>query len=243
MTSTKWSNAPDSPTLAGNQIHIWRVNIGAKADTDQLASLLIDSERDRAERFIAEKHRGRFIIGRARMRQILGRYTNQSPQSVALKYENLGKPFLADEKLRRFQFNFSNSSDLAICAVTLTQPIGVDLERIRSMADMLGLAQRFFADKETERLLAQPVANQPDAFFRLWTRKEAWLKAIGKGLTFPLRDVEVSFDDMDCCVQSINQDATAAESWDLIPFFPADEHVAAVAIQRKENAVAFYDFC
>ena len=144
--------------------------------------------------------------------------------------------------LDRFQFNFSNSADLAICAVTLAQPIGVDLERIRPMTDMLGLARRYFADAETDRLFARPVSSQPGAFFRLWTRKEAWLKAIGKGLTFPLRDVEVSFDDETCCVLSINQSVASAASWSLIPFFPARDHVGAIAIERTDNQTIFYDF-
>lgn len=245
MPNSKWSPAPSLPVLTGHQIHVWRVDISPPSDSvyEELQAILTDGERERAQRFLADKHRGRFVLGRARMRQILGRYTNQSPQDVELKFENLGKPFLADKELnQRFQFNFSNSSDLAICAVTLGQPIGVDLERVRTMSDMLGLAKRFFADSETKQLLAQPVSAQPDAFFRLWTRKEAWLKAIGKGLTFPLRDVEVSFDDEDCHVHSINQDTSSAATWDLIPFFPADGHVGAAAIQRKENEVIFYDF-
>lgn len=245
MPNTEWSTAPPNPQLSGQQIHIWRVDIAPSSPTDcqDLESLLTESERVRAKRFLAAKHRGRFVLGRARMRQILGRYANQRPEDVELQFENLGKPFFADQELnQRFQFNFSNSSDLAICAVTLKDPIGVDLERVREMSNMLGLAKRFFANSETERLLSQPSAAQPDAFFRLWTRKEAWLKAIGKGLTFPLRDVEVTFDDENCCVHSINQDEAAAQAWELIPFFPAAKHVGAVAIQRKDNIVSYYEF-
>jgi len=175
------------------------------------------------------------------MREILGKYTGDAPRDVALAFENLGKPFFADPQHNAdFQFNFSNSSDTAICAVTRNQPIGVDLERMRPMSDMFGLAKRYFAESETKALFALPESKQTDAFFRLWTRKEAWLKAIGKGLTFPLRDVEVSFDDDDCRIHAINQDATTAEAWSLIPFIPDRDHVGALAIRRTENEPEFY---
>lgn len=244
MSITTWSAAPDSLALTGEQVHIWRIDLAPpSADLLQLRTLLTESERERADRFLAEKHRGRFIVGRARMRQILGKYVEQSPSNVELYFENLGKPYFADPVLHeKFQFNFSNSSNIAICAVTLRQPVGVDVERIRPMSDMLGLARRYFAESETAALFAQVESQQSAAFFRLWTRKEAWLKAIGKGLTFPLRDVEVSFDDIDCRVHSINQDPAAAAKWALIPFFPDEEHVGALAIQRTENEPVFFEF-
>lgn len=245
MPTTHWSAAPDSLSLTGEQVHIWRVDL-LPPSTNELLTLrnqLTDQERERADRFLAEKHRSRFVVGRARMRQILGKYVEQSPADVELQFENLGKPYFADPALNeKYQFNFSNSSNLAICAVTLEQPVGVDLERIRTMSDMLGLARRYFAESETTALFAQPESKQPAAFFRLWTRKEAWLKAIGKGLTFPLRDVEVSFDDVECRVHSINQDPAAAATWALIPFFPDDDHVGALAIQRTKNEPVFFKF-
>ncbi len=242
---THWLEPPESPTLAGGEIHIWRINIGAESyassTMEVLHSQLTASEQERANRFLAEKHRGRFVVGRAKMRQILSRYVRQPPNQIALAFENLGKPYLADPAWHAvIRFNFSNSADLAILALAAGQSLGVDVERIRPMSDMLGLANRYFAPSESQALFALPDAQRADAFFRLWTRKEAWLKAIGKGLTFPLRDVEVTFDDTDCRVLAICQDTHAASDWDLIPFLPDPDHVAAVALKRTGNEPRFF---
>ena len=207
--------------------------------------LLAEDEVRRTGRFLFDKHREHFAIGRAAARMILGRYVDVAPEKVEYAYDNLGKPRFANAKLNaEFRFNFSNSSDLGLLAITPKTEIGVDPERIRTMSDMLGLAKRYFAQQETDLLFSLPESEQPHAFFRYWTRKEAYLKAVGKGLTFPLRNVHVSQDDTtgDCRIVDINGDQSEAAKWSLTNLSPHEEYKAAIAIQRLGNTITQFDF-
>ena len=241
-----WTPTSEPPPLSSHDIHVWRFPLVNSGKFDHLMPLLAEDEVRRAERFLFDKHREHFAIGRAAARMILGRYVNMAPEKVEYAYDNLGKPRFADEKLNaEFRFNFSNSSDLGLLAITPETEIGVDLERIREMSDMLGLAKRYFAQQETDLLFSLPESEQPHAFFRYWTRKEAYLKAVGKGLTFPLRDVHVSQGDSasECRIIDINGDPSEAAKWSLTNLLPHEDYRAAVAIQRLENSISQFDFC
>ncbi len=228
-----WLRCSDPPPLADGEVHIWRLRL-TSPDSSKLLSILSEDEQRRARQFLFERHREHFIVGRVRMRQLLAAYTSCHAEQLTFAYENLGKPFFRQPELAgRFHFNFSNSDDQALLAITREQPLGVDLERVRPMQDMLGLARRYFADRETEKLTALPSEEQPDAFFRCWTRKEAYLKAIGKGLTFPLRDVEVELLGYEPCrIFHVNGDRAEAADWTVIHLTPAAEFHGALAIRR-----------
>jgi 4'-phosphopantetheinyl transferase len=174
------------------------------------------------------------------MRQILGACLHRRPSDVKFLYENLGKPFLDKrDNPDELAFNFSNSRDLGLLAVTGRCPhLGVDLEYVRWPRDLTGLAERFFDAGETEMLLAAPMAEQQQAFFRLWTRKEAFLKAVGKGLTFPLKDVVVTQRaEEPARILSIQGSATAANDWYVESLrLPAD-YIGAVVYSGFQRGV------
>ena len=240
-----WATTSNPPSLSSRDIHVWRFPLVNGGEFDHIMPLLADDEVKRTGRFLFDKHREHFAIGRAAARMILSRYADVAPEKVEYSYDNLGKPRFADEKLNaEYRFNFSNSSDLGLLAITPTTEIGIDLERIREMSDMLGLAKRYFAQQETDLLFALPEPEQPHAFFRYWTRKEAYLKAVGKGLTFPLRNVHVTQDDSagECRIVDINGDQSEAAKWSLTNLSPNEEYKAAVAIQRLENTISQFDF-
>ncbi len=231
-----WLSGCEPPNLAAGEVHIWRLRL-TSPDRPQLLTILAADEQRRAGQFLFDHHREHFVVGRARMRQLLAAYAQCGANELDFAYENLGKPrFRQPELAARFHFNFSNSGDLGLFAITRDQPLGVDLERVRPMQDMLGLAKRYFADSETEKLTRLSSAEQPAAFFRCWTRKEAYLKAIGKGLTFPLRNVEVEFlDDRPCRIYDVNGDRGEADAWTLMHLSPAEEFPAALAIRRRPS--------
>ena len=239
-----WQPTNCPPQLGGDDIHIWRFPLVNHGDYSQHAALLAEDESRRAARFLFEKHREHFVIGRAVSRQILSLYLDIPPEKIDFAYENLGKPRFRDETLfKTFRFNVSNSHDQGLLAITLGTEIGVDLERIRPMSDMLGLAKRYFAEAETARLFALPEEEQPAAFFRYWTRKEAYLKAVGKGLTYPLRNVHVELADTPdgCHILEINGDATEAAQWQLTNLNPRDNFKGAFAIRRKDNSPFYFE--
>ncbi len=168
-----------------DEVHIWRIDL-AKPGNEQLLSA---DERDRANRFRFAMHRNRYISGRATLRIILGRFAGTAPERLTFEYTQFGKPFLPDSRIR---FNLSHSEDLAVLAVTFDREIGVDVERIQQQKDLLDIAERFFAVPEREALRSLPVSDRAAGFYRCWTRKEAYIKARGDGLSLDLNSFVVS---------------------------------------------------
>lgn len=162
--------------LGDSEVHIWEVNL----DEVQLNHLSAD-EQVRADRFKFEQHRKRFIAGRSFLRSLLARYLQAKPMSLEFEYSPHGKPFLKS----RLQFNLAHSQHLALYAVTYDRAIGIDLEAIRSIADLDALVQRFFLPSEYKAIQAEK-----SLFFQYWTCKEAFLKATGTGLS-KLKELEI----------------------------------------------------
>lgn len=152
-------------------------------------AILDDEERARAARFRFERDGRRFVARRSFLRRVLAGYTGAAPASLRYRRSNFGKPELMDAD--GLAFSTSHAAGLAIVAVTTHGDVGVDIERLRRIPDGLNIARRFFTGAELEHLRSIPTSMRPDAFLRLWTRKEAYVKAVGRGLSMPLRDFDV----------------------------------------------------
>ena len=239
--SVAWPSEREIPPLGDREVHVWFVSLQAKNETQllELRTWLIPSEQARADRFLFEKHRNRFIVGRARQRQLLGRYRDQSPAEVDFQYDGLGKPsFRGSQPAEGVCFNFTNSDQAGMLAVARDVELGIDLERLRPLQNLEGLAERFFTAAETEEILAAEGLTQRDLFFRCWTRKEAYLKAVGKGLTFPLNLVQVSIAANEPArIVSINHDENAAAAWTLMHLDPMEGHFGALAYAGQHQTV------
>lgn len=178
----------------------------------------------RADRFVAEKHGQAYRAGRARLREILGGYLDQPPEALAFEYNAHGKPSLPDGPA----FNLSHSGGWAALAVT-DQPIGVDIEAIRPVE--AAVAKRFFTPVEQAALAA---AGRWDlAFFQIWTRKEAFVKACGPGLSMPLSDFDVSLE----APRLTRLEGGRAEEWIFHLFTAAPEIPGALVVQAKDRPV------
>ncbi len=231
-TDFNWPPATNAPPLSAGDLHVWSTPLTADPETVQRLSLLLsEDELQRAQRYLLPHLGPRFIVGRARQREILAAYLDTDPKSVQFHYSPLGKPSVgAPHDDSGLQFNVTNSADLALVAVTLGREIGVDVERIRPVDDFEGLAQRYFAAAEQATLSKLPAGDRLDGFFRCWTRKEAILKATGKGLSCPLDRVVVSLAaDQPARVLSIDGDEQQAGNWFLKSMQPSDAFIAAVA--------------
>jgi 4'-phosphopantetheinyl transferase len=185
-----WQTPPPQLQIQLPEVHLWRVSLNQPiAIVHSLAALLSPNEHQRADRFRRDQDRQHFIVGRAMLRQILGRYLAIAPNALEFGYEPHGKPFLIG--MPNLHFNLSHSHGLALYAIGRDRRVGVDLEYLsRALSEVEPLAQRYFSEREYADLIALPVEQRRSAFLRLWTGKEAVLKAIGTGLS-GLEQVEI----------------------------------------------------
>lgn len=191
-----WSTPPEHPVAMPGEVHLWRVDLARPAEeVAGLARLLSADEQDRAARFHFARHRDRFVVARGRLRTILGRYLGCPPARVRFVYGAQGKPALhPDLQVTDLAFNISHSDQRMLCAVTHGARVGVDVEQIRAPADLDAISARFFAPAEQRALQALPADRQVAGFFACWTRKEAFIKALGGGLSIPLDAFVVRVD-------------------------------------------------
>ena len=178
---------------APGAVEVWTIDLDAEASPAVLAP--DEVARSRAFRF--DRDRDRYVAGRAAVRRILGDYLGCDAPAVAFRYNEQGKPRLATSGSAPVDFNFTNCGGIGLLAVIGggNGPVGIDLELVRAGFAGDEIAERFFAPEEVAVLRALPPADQELAFFRCWTRKEAFLKALGGGLSIPLDGFEVAFVD------------------------------------------------
>ena len=195
----------------------------------RLGRLLSADEHERAARFLSAQNGDGYIAGRGRLREILGEHLGLAPQQLQFSYGTAGKPSLSGLRDAP-EFNLSHTGDWAALAVTARHAIGVDIETIRPLKE--DIAGRFFAASEAAALAALPPDAQTTAFFRCWTRKEAFIKAKGDGLGYSLQAFEVSLlEQQPAVVKSIaGQTPTQVAGWRLHHFEPAPGIVGAIAI-------------
>ena len=217
-------------SLDEGDVHVWTSHVESRsAELSHLRSLLSSDECDRADRFTFERHQQAFVVARGTLREVLASYVDVQPQNVSFVYGAHGKPALASAAL---QFNASHSGDRIVIAVTRVSQVGVDIEQHRPV-EYLELAERFFSPREIDVLRAAGAENLAPMFDRCWTRKEAYVKARGRGLSLPLRDFAVSLgaDAGAGLVWSREGDAEL-QRWELRPLDMDAEHTAALVVER-----------
>ena len=215
--------------LPKNEVHIWVANLDISLrQIQQLTTILSEDEQLRAERFYFEQHKNRFIVARGILRTILGNYLNTAPEQLQFSYSDKGKPILANSTL---EFNLSHSQDLALYAFTWQGKIGIDVEYLRSLPDVKKIAERFFSPQEYNRLSLLNSEEQQQEFFRLWTGKEAYLKAIGEGLSGKLAQIEV-INNEEKSVSLLQIQGINLDNWYLHNFIPRPEYMASFAVEN-----------
>jgi 4'-phosphopantetheinyl transferase len=232
------------PSIANDEFEVVVARLEVKPEAIcVLATLLTAEERDRAHRFAFDRDRRRFIVSRARLRQLLSMRLAVRPESIELIYGKHGKPALAppfaDSGLR---FNVSHSEDIAVYAFSMGREIGIDVEAVRTINDADAIAARFFSPRENEAYLALDLRDKTRGFFNCWTRKEAFIKAHGDGLSYPLDRFDVSLaPDEPAKILRVADAQGNACGWALDSFEPASGFVGAIVMQLHPDEAVVID--
>ncbi len=210
---------------------VWFVRLtGSRQAIDALAGILSPDEQERASRFKFDEHRDRFILARGALRTLIGSYLGEDPQKVRFVVGEKGKPALADATVG-LQFNLSHSADRAVYAFALNCEVGVDIEKPRPVPEMMRIANRFFSPQEAAELESEPEPARQDAFFRCWTRKEAYIKAVGGGMSIPLDGFRVT-------LKSGEEPRIETEGqWNLHHLNAGEEFIGALAYPGPRRAI------
>jgi 4'-phosphopantetheinyl transferase len=227
----------DARASLGDEVQLWRVDLDAICSEEaQWEKLLSADERQRASRFHFARDRQHFVAARATLRIILAKYLNAEPANLSFSYSEKGKPRLAENNAPSdLAFNLSHSGGIALYALSRHRDLGVDVEQIRQNYEVDGIARRFFSAREQEQLAHFSAADRGEAFFRCWTRKEAYIKATGDGLSLPLSQFDVSLDagSADALVAT-RPDASEAARWRLSDVAAGAGYVAAICARGHD---------
>ena len=217
-------------TLPTDRVDCWSVSLTAlPADVEgMLHTLLSANEHERAERFRFEHLRAQYICRHAALRLLIARYLQVSPASLLFSHETNGRPILASPA-GRLHFNLSHSGGVALVAVSCIAPLGVDVEEVRNFPDFVEIARHHFAPTEVEDLFRIALEKRLFAFFVTWTRKEAFVKALGLGLSFPLDAFSTGRPDRP---PSLYLGGTPCTDWTMADLVPSGGHTASLAIHH-----------
>ena len=236
---TTWPPVPDELDLERNHADVWRVFLTVQPDSlQQMESTLSADESQRASRFHFEDDRARYIVAHASLRDILGRYLHCEPRDVKFSTNEYGKPFLPDNNI---EFNLSHSGGYALIAVTRARKIGIDVELVREDIELENLVRRYFSPRELSEWMALPPEQRTLGFFHCWTRKEAYIKAQGLGLSLPLDGFDVSLGEP-AVLRATRHDPSEAARWSLRSLDVESNYAAALAVEGNDLEFRFWDW-
>lgn len=240
-----WRTPSKRLGLSDDEVHVWRVSVGAaRPQIGFLLGALTRDEREKAGRFHFQKDRQQSVVARGALRDILSRYLNTPPGELRFSYGPQGKPGLEQSvQGKHLEFNLSHSHGLIVVAVSAARQVGVDIERIRPGSEWEQIVERFFSPLEAGSLRGLPVNLRTEAFFCCWTRKEAYIKAKGGGLSIKLSgfDVSVTPGQPAKLLRSV-EDPEAALRWSLMEITPAPGYAGAVAVEGRDWRLRYWNW-
>ncbi len=235
-----WQPAPPSLSVSSGELDVWYTRISEIEK--ELVRCLSKDERQRGRRFMHPLVRREFVRTRAWLRHILARYLQEPPERLRFAYGSEGKPRLADaEEGRGICFNVAHSHGVALAAVTLERPVGVDVEKVHDARDLEGLAERYFSPNEIVALQGLDRARRSRGFYLAWTRKEAFIKALGLGLAFPLDAFDVCLTPGEpAAILAVRSSRTTREQWTAIDIDLGERFTAAAIVQGQVSRVRYW---
>lgn len=235
--------SPAHVTLDHGDVHVWLASVEALLPfVSYYSKILSPEEKKRSDLFRIKSKRSQFLTGRGALRDLLGRYLGADPLSLQISYAPFGRPVLHGfPETQAIAFNVSHSEGKILLAFSKTKEVGVDLEHIRPHRDLVSLARRIFAPEELVQFLSLPCSSWPEAFFSAWTRKEAALKARGKGIFSGIKKMRVSFlPGNKAKFLWFGPGKDHAEGWSLHELDAGPGFKAALAVRSKNPKVSCY---
>jgi 4'-phosphopantetheinyl transferase len=239
---TVWSQTPANLTLVDDEVHVWRASLDVPSfKLQQFQKCLAENELSRANRFVFEKDRNHYVAARGQLRHILSFYLPQKPETFQFEYTSHGKPSLVGD--HGLNFNLSHSGKLVLYAITRRRELGIDIELMRPDFSGIDIAEHYFSKNEVAVFQRLPENLRPDAFFTCWTRKEAYIKAIGEGLSCPLYTFDVAFAPSEAPMLLANRTKPDEISrWSMHDFAAGDGYKAALCVEGFNLRVSCWQF-
>jgi 4'-phosphopantetheinyl transferase len=231
-----WPDGPQRPLCGHHDVHVWSMELDvAPGRIPELERQLSKEERERAARFAFAQDRARFIVGHGMLRAILAVYLDTTPWVIQFRTNGFGKPSVGGKQAESgLHFNFSHSDGIALCAVASGRALGVDVERVRPLRSVEEIAERFFSRRECAALRAMPAALRCDAFYACWSRKEAYVKGRGMGLSLALDSFDTSLAPGEpAALLDTRGAARDSVAWTLRELLPAPGYAAALATEGE----------
>ncbi len=243
-STQEWLVPPDLLTLHDGEVHVWRgiVDIPS-SDLQVYWETLNGDEQQRARRLRFTQHQRRFTAARGMLRSLLGHYLDLAPQDIELGIGSHGKPFVENPVARNLYFNISHSQRIALFGFSHESEIGIDVEGPQPRLDYQSVAKRIMSSQEQVWLNSLPIPKQKTAFLTCWTRKEAFAKAYGKGLTFPFRDLTVTFQpDQLASIVNIKDPWLNSRPWTMFPVYPRARYAGALVVAGRPHTIRYWDY-
>ncbi len=233
MNKITWELVTDKITLKKNEIHIWLCDITTmRIELNNFTKVLSKEEIKKANKFHFEKDRNSYIFSHANLRFILAKYLKEQPKEIKFFVNEFGKPFLYSSSNDNLMFNLSHSGNFCLIGITLNNEIGIDIEKINPDFSTVEIAEKFFSKKEYESLIQVPKLLRKKSFFNCWTRKEAFIKAVGKGLSISLKSFDVTLDENP---KIVRYDKNNLNNWHLDDIKINDEYCAALVVSGENK--------
>ena len=239
----RWQMPPETLELTPAEVHVWRVSMPTQRDRlDRFRDILSEEERRKADQFKFDKDRDSYTTTRAVLRELLAKYTESAPESLSFVTNEHGKPALPNGRnLQNIQFNVSHSGTFALLAFGQQHPIGVDVERIRP--DVTEISRLLLSSRENQSYKRLSEAQRLASLFHVWTSKEAIIKALGKGFSIPLKDVEVEIHpENPRSLVRLSAQIGNAEDWKLYGLTVDEQYSAAIAVGSEIRQVSGWNW-
>jgi 4'-phosphopantetheinyl transferase len=230
--------AAKTPALADNELHVWRASLDSPSQLlHRFTGTLNANEKERAEKFLVPQAREHFITARGILRALLSMYLEIDPEKVELQHGPEGKPSLSYVHNSQICFSVSHSQGMGLFAFAQRHEVGVDIERIKANFRSMEIASHFFATDEVTALAKLPPELEAEAFYACWTRKEAYVKARGRGLSIPLKSFTVNFTDS----EQLLRDETGAP-WSCYRLEPTPGFAGAVVAEGENWSLKCWEW-
>jgi 4'-phosphopantetheinyl transferase len=243
MTAQSWQPSAHQPLPAPGEIHVWRIDLAARSGSPADTAVLSPDEHERAMRLLCEHKRARFIAGRSALRRLLGQYLGETPRSLAFRYGPHGKPALAAVASPAIlTFNFSHSEDLALLAVATDREVGIDIENRHRDISADSFARHILCENEAAALQRLPAERHKQALLTAWTRKEAYVKALGEGLARSLKSFSAGIADDEPAVRRLEDASGEPRTWQFTPLAVHPDYLACVAAPGSDWMPRCFDW-